>query len=481
MLKLNRARLRDKIHACWIGKNIGGTVGGPFEGKKELLEVQGFTTDKGEPLPNDDLDLQLIWLCALEEIGPYDLSARKLGEYWLEYIPPTWNEYGIGKANLRGGWLPPLSGEINNDDWRHSNGAWIRSEIWACLAPGYPAIARRYAYEDACVDHGQSEGTVAEQFTATLESLAFVESDLRKLLEEGLAAIPAESRVAKAVRRVMEGYDRGEDWRAVRNALVEQSADIGWFQAPANLGFVVLGLLYGEGDFKKSILYAVNCGDDTDCTAGTVGAILGIIGGTAGIPADWREYVGDKIVTVSVDRSYRRVRSIETCSVFTERIMMMVPSVLTANGLPMEWTDGEEAETAEFITRLEKRSRSYDADPLEQPRYHFIAENTPLLRARVAYERAPMLRPGESMKIRLGFRNKMQNPLQLNIRLMLPEGITADRQAGRLYVQHEWKKSYDEWEFTVTADQSRAPFSRITAEAEIIGRPYPVLISIPLG
>ena len=52
--------------------------------------------------------------------------------------------------------------------------------------------------------------------------------------------------------------------------LVEQSADIGMFEAPANIGFVVLGLLYGEGDFKKSLIYAVNCGDDTDCTAGTI-------------------------------------------------------------------------------------------------------------------------------------------------------------------------------------------------------------------
>ena len=126
MIKLNKEFLRDKIHACWIGKNIGGTIGGPYEWRQDILDVQGFSSAKGEPLPNDDLDLQLIWLCAMEEMGPYQLTARELGEYWLAYIPPHWNEYGIGKANMKSGILPPLCGEYTNEFWRHSNGAWIR-------------------------------------------------------------------------------------------------------------------------------------------------------------------------------------------------------------------------------------------------------------------------------------------------------------------------------------------------------------------
>ena len=118
MIKLNRAMIKDKIHACWLGKNIGGTIGAPFEGKRELLDIKGYTSEKGEPLPNDDLDLQLIWLCAMEELGPENLTARELGEYWINYIPPHWNEYGIGKANMKAGLLPPLSGEYCNEKWR---------------------------------------------------------------------------------------------------------------------------------------------------------------------------------------------------------------------------------------------------------------------------------------------------------------------------------------------------------------------------
>ena len=65
-MSLNKQWYWDKVYACWLGKNIGGTLGGPYESKKEVLNVTGFTTEPGTPLPNDDLDLQLVWLFALE-------------------------------------------------------------------------------------------------------------------------------------------------------------------------------------------------------------------------------------------------------------------------------------------------------------------------------------------------------------------------------------------------------------------------------
>ena len=150
-MKLNLATYRDKLHAAWIGKNIGGTMGTPYEGGRDYLDIKGFVTDASVVLPNDDLDLQLVWLAALEARGPYRLTATDLGEFWLSYIVPYWNEYGIGKTNMKRGLFPPLSGDYRNT-WRHSNGAWIRTEIWASLAPGAPDIAAKYAIEDASVD-----------------------------------------------------------------------------------------------------------------------------------------------------------------------------------------------------------------------------------------------------------------------------------------------------------------------------------------
>ncbi|MFA5206517.1 MAG: ADP-ribosylglycohydrolase family protein, partial [Lentisphaeria bacterium] len=134
---LNRGVYEDKVLGCWTGKNIGGTLGAPFEGRRETNNVSFYTQAlAGRPAPNDDLDLQLVWLVAAEENGVYRLNERVLGEYWLEYVVAPWHEYGVCKANMRRGLYPPLSGACNNERWKFSNGAWIRSEIWACLFPG---------------------------------------------------------------------------------------------------------------------------------------------------------------------------------------------------------------------------------------------------------------------------------------------------------------------------------------------------------
>ncbi len=320
---ITSADYRDRVFACWLGKSIGGTLGMPFEGRREIHHLTFFEPVPTKPLPNDDLDLQLLWLKALEERGPR-VDAGVLGEYWLSYVPVDWNEYGVGKANLRLGFAPPVSGQFRNQQWRDSNGAWIRSEIWACLAPGRPALAARYAFEDACVDHGVAEGTWAELFCAALESAAFVESNRDRLLAIGLAYIPADCAVAKSVRAAMAAKQQGLELAAAREAVIQASKSTGWFMAPQNVAFTVLGWLYGEDDFGRSLCAAVNCGDDTDCTGATLGSLLGILRGTKGIPERWRKPVGEKILTVAVS-GFRTPRDI---SELTDRTVAMAHRVL---------------------------------------------------------------------------------------------------------------------------------------------------------
>jgi len=297
---INDAEFRDRVYACWLGKNIGGTLGMPFEGKTDVNNLTFYTKIKeGEPAANDDLDLQILWLKAMEE-NNCQVDAYTLGEYWLKYVPVDWNEYGVGKVNMKLGIMPPLSGEYNNAKWKTSNGAWIRSEIWACLAPGNPTLAAQFAWNDACVDHGCTDGTLAEIFTATLESAAFVEKDIDKLIKFALSSIPGDCRVAKAVNCAVEAKKSGKTWIQAREAVIKTTEDLGWFQAPRNVAFTMIGWLYGENDFGKSICIAVNCGDDTDCTGATLGSLLGILYGTKFIPEKWRTPIGDGIKTVAV-------------------------------------------------------------------------------------------------------------------------------------------------------------------------------------
>lgn len=459
-VKLNKDKLTDKIYACWLGKNIGGTMGAPFEGTREMLDIKGFNSPKGEPLPNDDLDLQLVWLRAMQHVGAANVTANILAEYWMTAITPHWNEYGIGKANIRRGILAPMCGELNNSYWKNSNGAWIRSEIWACLAPGLPKIALKYVIMDASIDHGFGEGTYAEMFTASLESIAFAESDIRKLIDMALSYIPKDCLVAQCVRKVIEEYDKGTDYREVRQMLVKMNENIGMFQAPANIGYVIIGLLYGEGDFKKSMIYAINCGDDTDCTGATVGSVLGIIGGTAAIPKDWKEYIGDDIRAICINASYNYIIP-KNCTELTEWVLKTIPSVLFAHEIYMEYTDGETVYGDDCTLDYKNY---YDNEPdkiFEQSPYSFSHTTNPIGFVTVDFGREPKVKPGEQITFKYIIDNPLSESYNADVSLFLPDGWTAEYDRS-VYVGKNTTscRPFDKisvYEVTVTAGETVLP------------------------
>jgi hypothetical protein len=137
-------------------------------------------------LPNDDLDLQVSNLQILMQHG-FPVCRYHLGDTWRYYnrcsLP---DEYGIARANYEKHLRAPLSGTYNNR-FHGGMGSAIRSELWACLAPGDPALAAQMAREDACVDHAD-DGILAEVFLAAMESAAFCEEDVRRIVETALNA-----------------------------------------------------------------------------------------------------------------------------------------------------------------------------------------------------------------------------------------------------------------------------------------------------
>lgn len=470
-MKLNLKTYKDKVYACWIGKNIGGTMGMPYEGSRVFLDVKGFSTEKNVVLPNDDLDLQLVWLRAMEVCGGKGVDKRTLGEFWLSFIVAHWNEYGTCKNNMRNGFYPPLSGDAFNV-WKDSNGAWIRTEIWACLAPGAPDTACKYAYEDGCVDHGaQGEGTIAAVFVAALEGAAFVENDLRKLVEIGLARIPENSRVAQSVRTVIECYDKGMDYKSARDVILAQNADIGdgWFQAPSNIAYVIIGLLWGEGDFKKSMICAINCGDDTDCTGGTLGSIFGILYGTEGIPNDWKEYIGDSIVTWSIATSVLDCVP-KTCKELTERVVRLAPSVLFDNEVYEVFTEGETEVTAEDLERIAKPHRFLRL--WDNPPYTFEVDLWHT-KAYVSMGEDPKIKPLETKKITVRFEQNLwkngwcASNYTLKFRWWLPDGwkLVGDKTSA-LWHRTALTKSEGTVEFEITAPEYVEANNRLVLEVE---------------
>ena len=347
--RLEIGELRNKIKGCYMGKNIGGTFGAPFECKRQVNTVTFYTQDLSMgPPANDDLDLQLVWLNAVEKFGR-TVDSHILGEYWLSYIIPNWVEYGMAKANLRTSLLPPLSGYIDNT-YGNSCGAFIRSEIWACLAPGHPEIAARYAYEDAIVDHCE-DGAWGEVFFTAMQSSAFVESDYRKLIDIGLSYIPADCAVSKAIAMAVECYEEGitvADCRIkIHNAFpgtfgiqgimlkeIDPEGSKGMdngkpgFDAPENIAFSIAAWLYGENDFEKSLLIANSFGEDTDCICASLCSTLGILLGEDAIPSKWKDPLNDKIATCCIKNTSIGLWIPDTVTELSERILRDIPLIL---------------------------------------------------------------------------------------------------------------------------------------------------------
>ena len=496
MIKLDRNIVKDKIYACWLGKNIGGTMGAPYEGDSSMHDITGFSTPKGQVLPNDDLDLQLVWLCAVEDAGPAALTPQVLGEYWMSHIYPHWNEYGICKNNMRMGILPPMSGEYNNP-WKHSNGAWIRTEVWACMAPGRPDIAIKYAWMDAAVDHGTGEGTYAAMFVAAIEASAFIISDPVKLTKIGLSVIPPECRKAQAIQVVLDCREKGLSWKEAREKVVESTKDLGWFQAPANVSFAIIGLLWGEGDFKKSMIISVNCGDDTDCTAATVGSILGIIGGSNIIPDDWSEYIGDGIANIATTQGTLYYIP-TTCSELTERVYAMIPEILRANdnhihsvnakvrlsGGDVVLADENEINDEDMALIIEHKTvdaaKKLIAIPGNSYNIDFIWAE-----CLVIMPEGPECTAGKPFNLKFVLKNHddtTRSPKFCELKWFLPEGWRVEGARKNYVLQVKERHVFDETEFeaVIIPGDNVEPVNRIWCEITDAQRPTKAMIPIVL-
>ena len=400
------ATYKDKIYGGWMGKNIGGTLGGPLEGRKELMSYDFYPRLGELPLPSDDLDLQLVWLHALETYGPR-LSAVELAEQWKEHVFFPYDEYGYALTNMRRGMSPPVSGWFSNP-FTDCMGSPIRSEIWAMIAPGQPQLAAYYAYQDAITDHAGGEGVYGEMFFAAMESAAFVEDDPQRLLQAGLSVIPSECRTARAVKDTMRWHAEGLDWITAREKIIETCGHINFTDAPQNIAFTVLGLLYGE-DFGDAICKAVNCGYDTDCTGATLGAILGIVLGAASLPKKWIAPIGDAIV---VSPPVKGFPAPKTVAELTERTMRV----------------GEETAAFWKDKPIPEPSVLWREKPF-QNRFYLPSRLSPSLEVVVDYgKQGPAALPGKKKELAITITNHASVRWSGSLRFDLPCGWQGDKE-----------------------------------------------------
>lgn len=289
---MDKTFYEDKVRGCWFGKCLGGVAGMPFEGVPHLPNMTAGDVHIKD-VPNDDLEMQLVWLHGLKKYG-LDLNEKAFAQIWLEHIPHGCDEYSVAIRNLKRGIMPPASGWKDNF-FTCGMGSTIRSEIWALTFPGRPDAAGYSAQRDAQVDHW-GDGVRGEIFMAMSESRACISSNVEESLRYALEHVEENTELRNVVSRIFELYDSGMPVEKARDfILLNYQRHPNFTHCVMNLAFIVFALLWGKGDFIKTILLAVNCGRDTDCTGATCGAFLGIAHGMKAIPGEWRHAVKEKL------------------------------------------------------------------------------------------------------------------------------------------------------------------------------------------
>lgn len=284
--------LLTRIQGMWLGKSIGGTLGLPAEGRTERQHFTYYDPVPTQAPPNDDLELQLVWLELLERIGP-QLTADDLGKAWLDHIHYIWDEYGRCRWNLRRG-VPAVSAGAVDNHFHAGMGSPIRSEIWACAAVGDPDLAESYARLDSLLDHGP-EGAAGEVFLAVLECLVLAGRPLPEALAAARARVDAGSELGRALDLAVRDHANGvEAWQAHGNLVAAHRSE-NFTHAPINVALTAWALLHGAGNVDRTLLYAVNCGWDTDCTCASAGAIIGALGGPGCFDERWTKPIGDGV------------------------------------------------------------------------------------------------------------------------------------------------------------------------------------------
>jgi len=317
----------ERVYAGILGKIIGVYLGRPFEGwphariVRELGEIQYYVHERlGKPLivTDDDISGTFTFLRAMSDYGnSLELTPAQIGQTWLNYLIEGktvlwWGGMGNSTEHtaylrLKAGVPAPESGSmaLNGPVVAEQIGAQIFIDGWAMIAPGDPVQAAELARRAASVSH-DGEAVYAAQLLAAMESQAFLERDVHRLLDTGLSMLPADCLIRRLVDDLRDWRAKYEDWHVCLDLIFTHygyDKYSGNCHVVPNHALVIMALLYGGDDFRRALSIVNTAGWDTDCNSGNVGCLMGIKEGLSGIDAgpDFRGPVADRLYLPTAD------------------------------------------------------------------------------------------------------------------------------------------------------------------------------------
>ena len=306
---LSKNDLKDKIKGGWAGQVIGCTYGGPTEFRFNGTMIQDYTPIawdstrmewyyQNAPGLYDDIYMDLTFVQVLEEEG-MDAPAHAHASAFARADYSLWHANQAARYNILHGLEPPASGYWENNPHADDIDFQIEADFAGLMNPGMVNSSSRICDR---VGHimNYGDGWYGGVYVAAMYALAFYKDDPEYLVTEALQAIPAESEFYRCIEDVIGWYHAyPDDWkRTWFETQRKWSSDIGCpegvfrafnIDAKINAAYIVIGLLYGDGDFGKTVDISTRCGQDSDCNPASAGGILGTVLGYEAIPEYWKQ------------------------------------------------------------------------------------------------------------------------------------------------------------------------------------------------
>ena len=329
-ITLTKAQLKDKIMGGWAGQTIGVTFGGPYEFRfngtfigdyQPLLWYDGYLkqTMLNNPGLYDDLYMDLTFVDVFEKYG-LDAPVDSFANAFATAGYTLWHANQSGRYNILHGIKPPASGHWKNNPHADCIDYQIESDFAGLMSPGMPNTASQISDKIGHIMN-YGDGWYGGIYVGAMYTMAFTSNDILYIVSEALKTVPKQSEFYQCINDVIGWYKKyPTDWKQTWLEVQKKWAnDIGCpdgvfvpfnIDAKVNAAYVVIGLLYGGGDFTKTLEISTRCGQDADCNPSSAGGILGAVLGYDKIPAYWKlglkeaESIDFKYTTMSLADVY---------------------------------------------------------------------------------------------------------------------------------------------------------------------------------
>ena len=306
-ITLSKAVLLDKIKGGWAGQTIGCTYGGPTEFRYNGTMIQDYIPIdwpagyikwyfENQPGLYDDVYMDLTFVEVFERLG-LDAPADSFAMAFAHADYQLWHANQAARYNILQGIMPPASGHWLNNPHADDLDYQIEADYAGLMSPGMPNTASEISDKIGHIMN-YGDGLYGGVYVGAMYALAFISDDLEFIVSEALKTIPEQSVFYQCMSDVIKWHKQyPEDWKRTWFECEKKwSSDVGCpsgvfvpfnIDAVINSAYIIIGLLYGEGDFYKTIDIATRCGQDSDCNPASAGGILGTMLGYSKIPEYW--------------------------------------------------------------------------------------------------------------------------------------------------------------------------------------------------